>query len=78
MKIDQAIEILSSTYMSLDAVARGLDVDAAEVAKALAKAKPDTTEFVCLTALAKAFPLANKTQTTQESTQNDSTDSEQP
>lgn len=78
MKIDQAIEILSSTYMSLDAVARGLEVDPKDVAKALAKAAPDTTDFVCLTALAKAFPLPNTTQTTQESTANDSTDSEQP
>jgi hypothetical protein len=73
MKLDQAIEVLSSTYMSLEAVARGLEVDPVEIEKALAKAEPDTTEFVCLTTLAKIF--INKTP--QESTSNDSTDTEQ-
>ena len=77
MKVDQAIEVLSSTYMSLDAVARGLECDPSEVAKALAKAKPDTTELVCLTALAKAFPMPDKTPTLQESKTDDSANSEQ-
>jgi hypothetical protein len=56
MKIAEAIDILSSTYMSLESVARGLDVNPADVAKALASATPDTTEYVCLQALAKAHP----------------------
>ena len=78
MKIDQAIEVLSSTYMSLDSVARGLECDPSEVSKALAKAKPDTTEYVCLTALAKAFPLPDKISTKQETTTDDSSNTEQP
>jgi hypothetical protein len=35
-----------------------LEVKASEVATALAKAKPDTTEFVCLTVLARHNPVA--------------------
>ena len=54
MKLSEAIELLTSTYQSLDAVALGLPVDAKEVADALAKANPDSAEYVALKALAKA------------------------
>jgi hypothetical protein len=58
MKVADAVEVLATTYQSLDAVARGLEVKANEVATALAKAKPDTVEFVCLTILARYNPVA--------------------
>lgn len=57
MKVADAVEVLATTHQSLDAVARGLEVKASEVATALAKAKPDTTEFVCLTVLARHNPV---------------------
>lgn len=53
MKVADAVSVLATTYLSLDVVARGLEVTAAEVTAALAKAKPDTVEFVCLTVLAQ-------------------------
>jgi len=57
MKVADAVEVLATTFQSLDLVAQGLEVKASEVATALAKAKPDTTEFVCLTVLAKFNPV---------------------
>ena len=57
MKIADAVEVLATTFQSLDTVAKGLEVKASEVATALAKAKPDTLEFVCLTILAKYNPV---------------------
>jgi len=57
MKVADAVEVLANTYQSLDAVAQGLEVKANEVAIALSKAKPDTTEFVCLTVLARYNPV---------------------
>ena len=57
MKVADAVEVLATTYQSLDSVAQGLEVKANEVATALAKAKPDTVEFVCLTVLAKYNPV---------------------
>lgn len=56
MKVADAVEVLANTYQSLDAVAQGLEVKASEVATALAKAKPDTVEFVCLTVLTRYNP----------------------
>jgi hypothetical protein len=58
MKVADAVEVLATTFQSLDSVAQGLEVKASEVATALAKAKPDTTEFVCLTVLARYNPVA--------------------
>lgn len=52
----EAIEILTTTYSSLDSVAQGLQVDAKEVADALAKADSDTAEAVALAVLAKFNP----------------------
>jgi len=56
MKLSEAIELLTSTYQSIDAVALGLPVDAKEVADALIKANPDSAEYVALQALAKHHP----------------------
>lgn len=61
MKVSEAIEIMASTYQSLDSVASGLQVDAKEVAAELSKAKPDTIEFVVLTVLAKYNPVPKTT-----------------
>lgn len=63
MKVTEAIEILSGTYLSLDSVARGLDVAQKDVVAALAKAKPDTAEYVCLQALAKKFDTQQESTT---------------
>jgi hypothetical protein len=63
MKVADAVEVLATTYKSLDAVAKGLVVTASEVATALAKAKPDTVEFVCLTVLAKYNPVTTQVAT---------------
>lgn len=60
MKLSEAIEVLTSTYQSLDIVAAGLPVDAKEVADALAKANTDSAEYVALQALAR-FNLYEKT-----------------
>ena len=59
MKLSEAIELLTTTYQSLDSVASGLSVDAKEVADALAKADPDSAEYVALQALAKVNPYEN-------------------
>ena len=69
MKVADAVEVLATTYLSLDAVAQGLEVKASEVATALAKAKLDTTEFVCLTILAKYNPVAQVIEETPQTTE---------
>jgi hypothetical protein len=61
MKLLEAIEILTTTYQSLDVVASGLPVDAKEVADALAKADADSAEYVALQALAKFNPYEKTT-----------------
>ena len=53
MKLSEAIELLTSTYQSLDLVASGLPVDAKEVVDALNKADKDSAEYIALQALAK-------------------------
>ncbi len=57
MKLTEAIEALTTTYQSIDAVAMGLPVDAKEVNDALKKANPDSAEYVALQALAKYNPI---------------------
>ena len=57
MTLAAAIKLLSSTYQSLDIVAQGCIVDAAEVDAALKAAEPDTVEAVCLQVLAKHNPF---------------------
>ena len=66
MTLTEAIETLASTYADPVLVARGLPVDAQEVATALAAATPDTTEFVVLKLLAQFNPYtAPRTRTVQ-------------
>lgn len=64
MNLDDAIEILTTTYLSLDAVAQGLYVNPKEVADALALATPDTAEFVALQVLAKYYPFTKQSKNT--------------
>ena len=52
-KLQAAVAALTSTYQSLDVMARGWGLDAEEVADALDAADPDTAEYVALTYLAK-------------------------
>lgn len=52
-QLQAAVAALTSTYQSLDVMARGWGLDAEEVADALAAADPDTQEYVALTYLAK-------------------------
>jgi hypothetical protein len=56
MKVSEAIELLTTTYQSLDSVALGLPVDAKEVNDALAKTDKNSAEYVALTVLAKFNP----------------------
>jgi hypothetical protein len=53
MTVEQALEILSTTYQSLDAVAQGMVVDAEELQDAIAAAEEDSVEAVCLKILSK-------------------------
>lgn len=58
-QLNSAVEVLTSTFQSLDLVARALVVDAKEVADALATCEErDTAEFIALSALAKYNPYA--------------------
>jgi hypothetical protein len=61
MKLSEAIELLTTTYQSLDSVASGLAVDAKEVNDALNKADKDSAEYVALQALAKFNAYENTT-----------------
>lgn len=53
MTVEEAVEILSTTYQSLDAVAQGMVVDAKELEDAIAAADADSVEAVCLKVLSK-------------------------
>jgi hypothetical protein len=53
MTVEEAVEILSTTYLSLDAVAQGMVVDAEELQDAIAAAEEDSVEAVCLKVLSK-------------------------
>ena len=56
-QLQSAVEVLASTFQSLDLVARALIVDPKEVAEALASCEDhDTAEYVALTALARYNP----------------------
>jgi hypothetical protein len=74
MKLSEAIELLTSTYQSLDSVASGLPVDAKEVNDALNKADVDSAEYVALQALAKFNPYEKTTK--EKVKQNDDTNQE--
>jgi hypothetical protein len=69
MTLDEAIETLATTYADPVLIARGLPVDAKEVADALALATPDTTEFVVLTLLAQTNPYVAPIQAAQDTTE---------
>jgi len=56
MALKDAVDLLTSTYLPFDLVVRGMELDAKEVADALAKATPDTEEFTVLQFLAGRFP----------------------
>jgi len=56
-QLKDALNTLTSTFQSLHLVARGLIVDAQEVADALKTATPDTAEYVALQALAEYNPV---------------------
>jgi hypothetical protein len=51
--VEEAVEVLSTTYQSLDAVAQGMVVDAEELEDAIAAADADSVEAVCLKVLSK-------------------------
>ena len=55
-QLTAALEVLTSTYQDLDTIARGLVVDAAEVAQALSSTESDSAEGVALRVLAKHNP----------------------
>jgi hypothetical protein len=62
MSLKDAIALLTSTYLPFDLMVRGMELDAKEVADALAKATPDTEEETVLQFLASRFPyVAPKT-----------------
>lgn len=62
MALKDAIALLTSTYLPFDLMVRGMELDAKEVADALAKATPDTEEETVLQFLASRFPyVAPKT-----------------
>jgi hypothetical protein len=52
-QLQAAVAALTSTYQSLDVMARGWGLGAEEVADALDAADPDSQEYVALTYLAK-------------------------
>lgn len=54
MKIPDAIQAIVTSYGDIDRVARGLIVDASELAKATAK--PDTADAIALALLRKYNP----------------------
>lgn len=63
-QLTAALEVLTSTYQDLDTIARGLVVDAAEVAKALSSTESDSAEGVALRVLAKYNPYTPPTRYT--------------
>ncbi len=58
MSLKDAIDLLSSTYMSFDLAVKGMELDPQEVADALAETTPDTEEETVLNFLATRFPYA--------------------
>jgi hypothetical protein len=56
MELKDALSLLTSTYMPFDVAVRGMELDAKEVADALAKATADTEEQTVLQYLSGCFP----------------------
>ena len=61
MTLDEAVEMLASAQADLDLIARGLPVDAAEVAEMMTIADADSAEMVALKLLAKYNPTPQAT-----------------
>jgi len=55
--LKEVLAEMTSSYVSLDVLARSQNVSADDVAKAIAKADPDSAEMVALQALAKWNPV---------------------
>jgi hypothetical protein len=55
--LTEVLAEMTSSYVSLDVLARSQNVNANDVAKAIAKADPDSVEMVALQALAKWNPV---------------------
>lgn len=56
-KLKDVLAVMVSSYSDLTLLARGQEVDANELAQAIAKANPDSAEMVALQALAKWNPV---------------------
>ena len=56
MALKDAVELMTSTYLPFDVAVRGMELDAKEVADALAKATPDTEEATVLAFLSGRYP----------------------
>ena len=50
--LDEAIKVLVTTYLPLDLMCRGVEVNAKDLANALKKADPESVEFTALNFLA--------------------------
>lgn len=59
-KLKDVLAVMVSSYSDLTLLARGQEVDANELAQAIAKANPDSAEMVALQALAKWNPVATQ------------------
>ena len=55
-ELENAIQVLTTSFCDLRLVAQGLRVDPEEVAQELEKATPDTAEYVALGILASLNP----------------------
>ena len=55
--LNDALDVLTSTYLPLDLAVRGMVLDAEEVAIALEGVEPDTVEQTALLFLATRFPI---------------------
>lgn len=56
-ELEQAIQVLTTSFNDLKLVARGLKVDPEEVAKEFANSDPDTAEHIALGILASMNPV---------------------
>jgi hypothetical protein len=56
-ELENAIQVLTTSFSDLRMVARGLRVNPEEVAEELVKATPDTAEFVVLNILHELNPI---------------------
>ena len=69
-QLDSAVDALTSTFTSLDLIARALVVDAKEVFEAMASCEnQDTAEYIALCALAKYNPYTAPTRTNNKTTE---------